>query len=148
MNFLLILVKSAGYCQLLFAYFFLNPLSSFFKIKYLLIMSDEFCVTCFELENTFDEIICFMDEGLLDSGYLGKSIVNENRSRFNISLNLKIVSDLFISSLGNFQESSYCKKVIHMHLVNDFKKGILFESIFRNVLVEFLCFVSYFLSLQ
>ena len=109
---LFLLIKSVG--LLLFVCFFWDLPSSFFKFK----SHPEFFIALFELENTFDEIICFKDEGLLDSDYLGKSIASENRSRFNISLQLEIVSDLFISNLGNFQVSNYCKKVIHKHLLN------------------------------
>ena len=109
---LFLLIKSVG--LLLFVCFFWDLPSSFFKFK----SHHEFFIASFELENTFDEIICFKDEGLLDSGYLDKNIASENRSHFNISLKLEIVSDLFVSNLGNFQESSYCKKVVHKHLLD------------------------------
>jgi len=78
------------------------------------------------LGNTFTEIICW------DNDCLVKSIAIENRSRFDISLSLEIV--IFISNLGNYQESSYCKKVIRTYLL----MGILY--IFQNFM--FLCSVS------
>ena len=109
---LFLLIKSIG--RLLFVCFFWDLPSSFFEFE----SHHEFFIASFELENTFDEIICFKDEGLLDSGYLDKNIASENRSHFNISLKLEIVSDLFVSNLGNFQESSYCKKVVHKHLLD------------------------------
>jgi hypothetical protein len=67
-----LLMKSVG--LLLFACFFLDPPGSFCEIE----SHHEFFVACFDLENTFDEIICFKDEGLLDSDYLGMNIVTES----------------------------------------------------------------------
>ena len=100
---LFLVIKSAG---LLLFVCFLDLL--FFKIT----SHRKFFVVCFELENTFAEIICWR----LDNDCLGKSIASENRSRFNISLRLEIV--IFISYLGNYQESSYCKNFIRKYLLN------------------------------
>lgn len=107
-----LLVKSVG--LLLSACFFLDHLDSFYEIE----SHHEFFVACFDLENTFDEIICFKDEGLLNSDCLGMSIVTESLSHFNIFLKPKIINDLFVSNLGNFRGSSCCKKVIHKHFIN------------------------------
>lgn len=67
-----LLIKSVG--LLLFACFSLDHLSSFFEID----SHHEVFIACFDLEKTFDEIICFKDKALLDSDYLGMSIVTES----------------------------------------------------------------------
>jgi hypothetical protein len=56
---------------LLCACSFFDLLGSFCEIE----SHHEFFVACFDLGNTFDEIICFEDEGHLDSDYLGMSII-------------------------------------------------------------------------
>jgi len=67
-----LLVKSVG--LLLSACFFLDHLGSFCEIEF----HHEIFVASFDLGNTFDEIICFKDEGLLNSDYLGMSIATES----------------------------------------------------------------------